>query len=961
MFDFFSLFRFTIGKQIFLGFGLVMVVFAGQAVIGNLGFDNAVTHFTRYGETNREVRTILEIERNVLDLQRGVLAFTYSGYAGVAQRVKELQAVLTNQIETVRGKVGDAQRTDVLRRMGDNFRLYAGNFDAAIEERTLRDRLVFERMMVLGDEIVTLLEVIHDSALERGDIQGAEMAGAAQGKLLLAQRDALQFLIKPKSNLVGETKRRLALLSGSLERLIDHLDAGAEMDSALRAKALAPQFEKAFFGMVQATRAYMHLVYVVMGGEAAEIAFLARELKELTLREQEQVETVMTSSVDQTQRTTEYASLLAITLGLFLAWWISRNIAGPVRIMTRTLTSLARGQMNAEIPGKGRRDEIGAMAMAADVFKEKAHELENASRYKSEFLANMSHELRTPLNSLLILSKVLSNNEHGNLSHSQVDSATVIHESGSDLLRLINDILDLSKVEAGRMDLYVEEKSFADFISSIERMFRPVAEKKGLLFEANIGDGVPSALESDWSKVEQIVRNFLSNALKFTAEGSVTVRVEQPRRGLVFMSPDLTAANCVGVTVSDTGIGIPQDKREQIFEAFRQADGSTSRKFGGTGLGLSISRKFTELIGGEIKVESEEDHGSSFTLYLPLHFPSALDRVERAAKVGGKPGQDREEDARKAIAFRDFTRTILVVDDDRRNVFALKQALEGRVGQVLTAHNGRQALDVMNEHPDIDLVLMDIMMPEMNGYEAMQAIREQTRFSKLPVVALTAKAMPGDREQCLEAGASDYLAKPVDAEKLLLTLADWLGNPKIPIVPYPIKNGDDTILPKVRTLSNGDSTGEEERLREFQLGEPPITVLIVDDDMRNTFSLAQALQKKVNRVLMARDGVKALAELEKEREVSIVLMDIMMPNMDGLEAIREIRNRDDMRHLPIIALTAKTMPEDRKKCLEAGADDYLSKPVELESLLEKMRQWLKASPTRATGPSENRGKESEMP
>jgi CheY-like chemotaxis protein len=493
---------------------------------------------------------------------------------------------------------------------------------------------------------------------------------------------------------------------------------------------------------------------------------------------------------------------------------------------------------------------------------------------------------------------------------------------------------------------------------AIERMFRPVAENKGLLFETDIRADIPIMLPSDWGKIEQIVRNFLSNAIKFTTAGRVTVRVDKPRRGQLFMNTDLTAANCVGITVIDTGIGIPKDKREQIFEAFRQADGSTSRKFGGTGLGLSISRKFTDLVGGEIQVESEEGHGSSFTLYLPLHFPSALEIVQQAATGDRESDQGREKDVQKAVTFRDSSRTILVVDDDRRNIFAMKQALEGHVGQVFAAYNGQQALDLLNEHPDIDLILMDIMMPEMNGYEAMQAIREQTRFSKLPIVALTAKAMPGDREQCMEAGASDYLAKPVDAEKLLLTLVDWLGKPKVPVIPLPVKNGDETILPKVRALTNGDPVVEVEQLQKLQLGELPITVLIVDDDMRNTFSLAQSLQKVANRVLIARDGLKALAELEKEPEVDIVLMDIMIPNMDGYETIREIRSRENLQHLPVIALTAKAMPEDRDKCLEAGADDYLSKPVELENLLKKMHQWLAESIARKVELSKNTGTES---
>ena len=944
----------TIGLKILLGFGVVLSLVLIQALAGNLGFDRAVDDFTRYGETNRGVRGILSLERNVLDLQRGVLAHTYSGYGGLADRVRDLREILSGQMREARSRETDPAKARLLEQMADQLGLYAGHFDSAIRERGQRDALAFENLEAVGDDALEGLDGLRVALLDRNDGLGAALVSHARTQLALVQRDALRYLLKPNSRLARETRARLAALSESLERLLDHWGDRPDRDAVVRLRDLTAGLDEAFNGMVQATRAYLHLVYVVMGGEASRIGWLAQKLKDLSLQDQAAVETGMAATVHDSQRIIQGVSLLALTLGFLLAWRIGRGISLPIQAMTRTLSGLARGRMDWEIPGTGRNDEIGAMAMAAHVFKEKAHELENASRYKSEFLANMSHELRTPLNSMLILSRVLANNETGNLTPGQVESAQVVHESGTDLLRLINDILDLSKVEAGRMDVHAEERDFSGFRRTLERLFQPVAEQKGLTFAVEIHPEAPAMLNTDWAKVEQIVRNFLSNAFKFTARGGVRVTVAPPRPGHLFMHPGLSSRNCVAVAVQDSGIGIPEDKREQIFEAFRQVDGTTSRQYGGTGLGLSISRRFAELVGGEIQVESEEGQGSAFTLYLPHLFPETI-RAEKGAG-GVIPGKDANATG-SAFAFKALSRTVLVVDDDRRNVFALKQALDGHVGRVLSAGNGRQALAVLDEHPDVDLVLMDIMMPDMDGYQAMEAIRRQTRFSRLPILALTAKAMPGDREKCLEAGASDYLAKPVDADRLLRALAEWLDRPKAPVMAEPVHRNGETTLPKVRILADDDPDKAAQGLPSMRLGDPPATVLIVDDDMRNTFALARALQETAGRVLLARDGRKALAQLEKEKDVRIVLMDVMMPDMDGYEAMREIRRRENLRHLPVIALTAKAMPGDREKCLEAGADDYLCKPVELDRLLEKMRHWLDVRPRGGGVETTTEGKE----
>jgi len=404
--------------------------------------------------------------------------------------------------------------------------------------------------------------------------------------------------------------------------------------------------------------------------------------------------------------------------------------------------------------------------LASQSLEEKAEQLQLISKYKSEFLANMSHELRTPLNSLLILSKMLSDNREGNLTEEQVKFAKTVYTSGNDLLGLINEILDLSKVEAGKMQIDPSELPLASVQESLEQGFRHVAEQKGLGFEVRMADDLPATLYSDGFRLQQILKNLLSNAFKFTAEGSVRVTVSATERG-----PDGSPGRYLAFAVQDTGIGIHKDKQRLIFEAFQQADGTTSRKYGGTGLGLTISREIARLLGGTIRVESTPNEGSTFTLIVP----------ERYAGPEPAPRQRQEmvvEEVGSTLApplDADFSgKTILLADDDIRNVFAINSVLESRKMKVLHAENGKEAIRLLEGNPPVDLVLMDTMMPEMDGLTAIQRIRKLPSFERIPIVSLTAKAMKGDREKSIEAGASDYVAKPVDPDRLLAVIHTWL-------------------------------------------------------------------------------------------------------------------------------------------------------------------------------------------
>ncbi len=398
-----------------------------------------------------------------------------------------------------------------------------------------------------------------------------------------------------------------------------------------------------------------------------------------------------------------------------------------------------------------------------------------SSRYQSQFLANMSHELRTPLNSMLILSKMLWDNPDDNLSGKQVEYAHIIHSSGNDLLTLIDDVLDLCKIEAGTVPLDVEDVALAEVAAHCDRTMRPVAEQRRLRFDVTLDPTAPTTVRTDGRRLRQLLKNLLSNAFKFTDDGGVSLTIHVANDGWSTDERALVeATQVIAFSVEDTGVGIPKDKHRLIFEAFQQADGTTSRRYGGTGLGLSISREIARMLGGEIGVDSEPGQGSTFTLYLPDRTTPALRRRGDTAEIG-------RHDAGRALGQQLDPRRgslrghkVLLVDDDARNLYALGTLLELHGLVVLRADNGHDGLSTLLRVPDVEVVLMDVMMPQMDGYETMRAIRRTEGLGQVPIIALTAQVMKGDREKCLAAGASDYVSKPVDTEHLLARLRSWL-------------------------------------------------------------------------------------------------------------------------------------------------------------------------------------------
>jgi signal transduction histidine kinase/PleD family two-component response regulator len=561
--------------------------------------------------------------------------------------------------------------------------------------------------------------------------------------------------------------------------------------------------------------------------------------------------------------------------------------------------------------------------MARRALEEKAEQLALTSKYKSEFLANMSHELRTPLNSLLILSKLLSDNAQGNLNEKQVEFAKTINSAGSDLLNLINDILDLSKIESGTVSIEIGEMPMANLKQHMERTFRQLASDKALDFNVKFDSKLPQMIRTDEKRLQQIVLNLLSNAFKFTSKGGVTLAVRSADKGWSPSHPVLrNARRAIEISVTDTGIGIPEDKQKLIFEPFHQADGTTSRKYGGTGLGLSISREIARLLGGELQVRSTPGEGSTFTLYVPLaaeasdvpegsaiHLENSGAVIPTALPTGFEVEDDRDDLGKDPF--------VLIVEDDPTFAAILLDAAHeaGLKGVVSTAGAGTLAMARKLQPSAISL---DLGLSDIDGFVLLDLLKHDPDTSNVPIHVISGV----ERSQAvLNMGAFGVTEKPAERDELIRVF---------------------------RTLRDQSESKPRKRRKAARPGAQSLLVpelagakvLIVDDDIRNIFSLTSVLESHDVEVLHAERGRDGILILEQTPGVDVALIDIMMPEMDGYETMQQIRRRPQLADLPLIAVTAKAMKGDRQKCLDAGASDYIAKPVDIELLLALLRVWV---------------------
>ncbi|MFA4866928.1 MAG: response regulator [Pedobacter sp.] len=714
-------------------------------------------------------------------------------------------------------------------------------------------------------------------------------------------------------------------------------------------------------------------------------------------------------------------------------------------------------QTNAELEEKAQQLEERNFAVnqAREAMSLKAEELEISSQYKSEFLANMSHELRTPLNSILILARILKENRTENLNEDQIKYAGVIHNAGTDLLTLINDILDLSKIESGKIELSIEPLKPITIKLDMEALFSELAKSKKINFHTHLDTSLPKQFLTDQPRLEQIIKNLLSNAFKFTPEhGEILLDINKAKPETTFFSQQLKSydGSIIAIQVKDSGIGISPDKQKLIFEAFQQADGSTSRKYGGTGLGLSISKELAHILGGEIQVESKVGQGSLFTLYIPdkleaiehenkdekieeeekgitpispdplltlpnpaegqklliieddlvfadvlndyaiekgfkpilahsgdvaidmafselpdaiildimlpvmdgwtilkklkadprtkhipVHMMSAGNEKEAKAKKEGaigflkKPIQKEQLDEAFELLSTAYSKynlnTVLVIEDQELQSNMLTQQLTDRGVEVKQAFTGKEALTLLDEH-EFDCIILDLKLPDISGFDLLDTIKAIPALIHIPVIINT--AMELDQEKMA------HIMKYTEAMVLKSNKSNDRLMDEVSLFMNKLKNHNSTPIypPSISSNTNHKPSSTMEKVLKDK------TILITDDDMRNIFALSSALQEYDLKIVIANNGREAINRLEEPNQIDLVLMDIMMPEMDGYEAMRAIRSKKDFAKLPIIALTAKAMKNDREKCIDAGANDYISKPVDIDKLLSMLRVWL---------------------
>ena len=558
--------------------------------------------------------------------------------------------------------------------------------------------------------------------------------------------------------------------------------------------------------------------------------------------------------------------------------------------------------------------------MARRAIEEKAEQLALTSKYKSEFLANMSHELRTPLNSLLILSKLLADNQQGNLNEKQTEFARTIHGAGTDLLNLINDILDLSKIESGTVSIELGEMPLASLKQHMERTFRQLASDKGIEFEANFASDLPESIRTDEKRLQQVVLNLLSNAFKFTAHGKVALEVSVAHSGWDPTHPVLRdVTDVLKFSVTDTGIGIPKAKQKLIFEAFQQADGTTSRKYGGTGLGLSISREIAGLLGGELQVKSTPGVGSTFTLFVPMLATDAPILAHPVAEQSADPGSAlvlEPTDDRGQIGKSPF---VLIVEDDPAFAGILLDIAHeaGLKGIISNTGSGTAALAKKMRPLAITL---DLGLSDIDGFVLLELLRTDPETADIPVHVISG----GERaDDAMALGASVVIEKPADHDSLTCLFGA-------------IAKTKSSKKPASSDKSKARRSAAKQTLKGKR-------ILIIDDDIRNIYSLTSVLESQGAEILHAERGLDGIAILEANPDVDVALVDIMMPEMDGYETMQRIRRTKEIADIPLVAVTAKAMKGDRQKCLDAGANDYISKPVDIDLLLALVRVWIDRS------------------